>query len=153
MLQEGDSLPVVAPSLLTGIPITSTSSRYSLGMDDWVSPSCSPEPSPLTRKRRIEQREEAGLSSSPPPRRKQLSLAKKSSQRWEFLDECAEGALSKKYVLKNTEATTKWALSNFMDWKSSRNSANPEMKVPDTILQSTDTKLLSKWLSLYAAET
>ena len=82
MLQEGDSLPVVAPSLLTGIPITSTSSRYSLGLDDWIScdPSFSPEPLPLTRKRRIEQREEAGLSSSPPPRSKKLSLAKKSSQ-------------------------------------------------------------------------
>ena len=85
MLQEGDSLPVVAPSLLIGIPITSTSSRYSLGMDDWVSLSFSPEPSPLTRKRRIEQREEAGLSSSPPPSRKKLSLAKKSSQGWEWM--------------------------------------------------------------------
>ncbi|CAI8009510.1 hypothetical protein GBAR_LOCUS6366, partial [Geodia barretti] len=56
---------------------------------------------PLTRKRHVEQRANpgkggSGPSSSPPSKSKHLSLSKKCSHWWEFLDECAEGALAKK---------------------------------------------------------
>ena len=56
----------------------------------------------------------------------------------------------------NTEASTRWALSNFNLWREERNTrfrGDSENQVPADLLKSTDLKLLSKWLSLYAAET
>ena len=135
---------------------------FSLGMEGWTDspPSRSPSrsPTPLTRKRQRKAKGKRGAATpSPKRKRRNLSLPKTpSSHRWVFLDECAAGALEKKYVLKNTESSTKWALSNFMEWKKSRNArfnGEPEKQVPESLLSSTDDKILSKWLSLYAAET
>ena len=51
-------------------------------------------------------------STMPPPESiKLLVLSKKKCHRWEFLDECAEGALAKKVCSKNATASTKWAIS------------------------------------------
>ena len=52
--------------------------------------------------------------------------------------------------------TLGWALSNFLGWKNSCNARfenKLEKKVPESLLSSTDPKILSKWLALYAAET
>ena len=67
-----------------------------------------------------------------------------------------EKALRSKYVLKNTDSSTKWALWNFLGWKHSCNTLfedELEKKVPESLFSSTDPKILSKWLMLYAAET
>ena len=56
----------------------------------------------------------------------------------------------------NTEASTRWALTNFNLWREERNTrfrGDSENQVPADLLKSTDLKLLNKWLSLYAAET
>ena len=56
----------------------------------------------------------------------------------------------------NTEASTRWALSNYNLWREDRNArflGDSENQVPADLLKSTDSKLLNKWLSLYAAET
>ena len=55
----------------------------------------------------------------------------------------------------HTEANTRWALANFSTWQKRRNERFPEDSdehVPSELLKSTDPKLLTKWLSLYAAE-
>ena len=56
----------------------------------------------------------------------------------------------------NTEVSTRWALTNFNLWRDNRNArvrGDSENQVPADLLKSTDSKLLNKWLSLYAAET
>ena len=87
-----------SPQLLAATPLAPSSDLFSLGMEDWThSPPCSLEATPLTRKRRVEQRDGGtGPSSLPQVKSKRLSLSKNSSHRWVFLDECTEGALTKK---------------------------------------------------------
>ena len=112
--------PVVAPSLLTAALAACSSNPFSLRMEDWDD---SPESTPLKRTRHVQQptdSEGAGPSSLPPSKKKWLSLSK-PKQRWEFLDECAQGALTKKLSPKNTNASTKWAMSNFSEWRKSWN--------------------------------
>ena len=56
----------------------------------------------------------------------------------------------------NTEANTRWALANFSAWQKKRKERfpdNSEEHAPSELLKSSDPRLLSKWLSLYAAET
>ena len=77
-------------------------------------------------------------------------------ERWEFIDECKEEKLTKKFVPKNTATSKKWALSNFTSWKQSRNlhfADNVEKQIPDALLESADAASLNKWLALYIAET
>ena len=55
--------------------------------------------------------------------------------------------LSRKYVPKNTAATTKWALSNFNGWKQGRNKHFVGVSgkgVPDDILETTDSVVSCK---------
>ena len=51
---------------------------------------------------------------------------------------------------KNTEYSTKWALKNFNEWRSARNS---DIHVPATLLEDGDAEELNKWLSFHVAET
>ena len=39
-----------------------------------------------------------------------------TAMRFEFVDDAKEEALSKKFVPKNTEKSTQWALSTFFSW-------------------------------------
>jgi len=54
---------------------------------------------------------------------------------------------------KNTEYSTKWALKNFNEWKTERNSSFPDNPVPKSLLEEADAEQLNKWLSYYVAET
>ena len=50
---------------------------------------------------------------------------------------------------------TKWALTNFLAWQTSRNEefdGDQAKQVRSTLLESSDPSILSKWLSLYCAE-
>ena len=50
---------------------------------------------------------------------------------------------------------TKWAVTNFLAWQTSRNKefdGDQAKQVPSTLLKSSDPSVLSKWLSLYCAE-
>ena len=59
--------------------------------------------------------------NDPPAPLKKLKLSlKKPDKRWNFLTEVAESDLQQKYVAKNTFKATKWAHSNFTQWKISR---------------------------------
>ena len=55
----------------------------------------------------------------------------------------------------NTATSTKWAVSNFVAWRDCQNARyhEPEKQVPIGLLQSNNTAVLSKWLSLFVAET
>ena len=57
----------------------------------------------------------------PSAKRRRLSLSLNRPTRFEFLDEAREEALSKKFVPKNTEKSTQWALSTFLTWRDKRN--------------------------------
>ena len=101
----------------------------------------------------------------PVPKKQKLSLSLKKkdkkrvqgeSSRWNFISEEEESSLSTLFVPKNTESSTKWALSNFMQWKMSRNEQfceEREKQVPDDILETACPEILCKWLGLYVAET
>ena len=85
--------------------------------------------------------EEDSVSETPVPKKKRLSLSLKkrsksdaalpcatkengpSSCRWSFLSEVEELGLAKKCVPKNTATMTKWAVTNFLAWQTSRNKA------------------------------
>ena len=83
-----------------------------------------------------------------------LSKRKQCQERFEFLDKAESEALGKKYTPKNTDSSTKWAVATFLSWRDKRNSsfADPESQVPCDLLISTDTELLSKWLTYFVAE-
>lgn len=110
---------------------------------------------------------------SPIPKRKRLSLSLKKHKtesdavsekendpaptfsRFTFLTDEEETSLAKKCVPKNTAAMTKWAVSNFLAWRTCRNEkfqGNEAKQVPSTLFESSDPTLLSNWLSLYCAE-
>ena len=90
----------------------------------------------------------------PSAKRRRLSLSLNCPTRFEFLDEARE-ALSKKFVPKNTEKSTQWALSTVLMWRDKRNECfkeQPEKQVPLDLLGSTDSAAICKWLGLYVAE-
>ena len=65
-------------------------------------------------------------------------------------------SLALKYVPMNASKSTKWALSNFNDWKRCRKERFPDDQrkhVPETILSNGNESDLCKWLGLYVAET
>ena len=101
------------------------------------------EPSPVTTDSSTE-------SEAPAPRKKmKLSVRKEKDKenRWQFVDETKEQALGTKFVQKNTVTSTKWAVSNFVSWSNSRNTRfcnEPDKQVPMNLLESTDSKVLSK---------
>ena len=92
-----------------------------------------------------------------PVKRLKLSLSKKKNQsRWHFLDSEEERMLGDVFQPKNTKESTKWAVKNFKEWSMARNTknqGNPSEQVPDSVLESTEPVVLSRWLSLYLAET
>ena len=80
----------------------------------------------------------------------------KGEERWKFIDKDEDHVLTTKFVPKNIAASTKWALTNFLEWKKSRNDAfitDVDKQVPDDLLQSIDPDELRKWFKLYVAET
>ena len=68
---------------------------------------------------------DAASESGPAKRRKlSLSLNRKepcSTERFVFLDNAKAEALNNRYVPKNTEKSTQWALSTFRSWRDKRN--------------------------------
>ena len=71
------------------------------------------------------------------------------------MDNAREEALSKKFVPKNTEMSTQWALSTFLTWRDKCNERfkeEPDKHIPLDLLGTTDSPTISKWLSLYVAE-
>ena len=78
-----------------------------------------------------------------PSKKLKLSVSRARAQdRWHFISEAQEQALSKKFVPKNKPtASTKWAMSIFTSWKKGRKERfadDPEKQVPDDLLLSDD---------------
>ena len=46
-----------------------------------------------------------------------LSVPKDKESQWQFVDDATEVALSKEFVPKSTATSTKWAVSNFVAWR------------------------------------
>ena len=68
------------------------------------------------------------LESVVPPEPKKVRMGRECSEEDRFgtRGEDELQVLSKSYVPPATEANTKWAISNFNDWKEWRNKQNPE---------------------------
>ena len=62
-------------------------------------------------------------------------------------------SFSKRFVPKNTNSNTAWALRNFECWCDWRSKAYAEDPVPADLLQANDPVALNRWLSLYLIET
>ena len=77
-------------------------------------------------------------------RKLSLSLNRKepcSTERFVFLDNVKAEALNKRYVPKNTEKSTQWALSTFRSWRDKRNDhfrEEADKQVPADLLASSD---------------
>ena len=92
---------------------------------------------------------EVNAHSQPPVRRR---LNTDGPSNWV---EYSPHSVVETFTRSNTEANTRWALANFSAWQKRRKERfpdNSEEHVPTELLKSSDSKLLSKWLSLYAAE-
>ena len=105
-----------------------------------------------------------------PPLTESLPTVDKT-ERFKFTTEESLAEFAEGVVPLSTSRSTKWALKNFSEWMEQRNSRYliylislniplslnffryPEEPVPDTILESSDPKLLNKHLSRYAVET
>ena len=143
MAKRSASAVVISPSLLANIPKRSREchEQFRLGMGEWTESS-------------EESSTENEAAAPKAPKKLRLSLQKRHKQvaekdkenRWQFVDEAEEAALGKKFVPKNTATSTKWAVSNFVAWRDSRNARypEPEKQVPVDLLQSTDTAVLGK---------
>ena len=74
---------------------------------------------------------ESDCEESHPPLKKKLKLSlskkgkckakKENSDRFKFFSNARLETLGKKFVPKNTESSSKWALSNFLSWMDNRN--------------------------------
>ena len=74
----------------------------------------------------------------------------KPVERFQFVDSAKSEAVSKKFVPKNTEKITQWALSTFLsrhEWRNARFAEESENLVPWDVLVLTDPDILSKWLT------
>ena len=94
------------------------------------------------------------MPSQKPAKKLKLSNKEPTGERWHFISDDEEEDFSKKFVPKNTAASTKWALANFNVWRQSGNKHFLEKQVPGNFLEGTnDPAALSKWLTLYVSET
>ena len=87
-------------------------------------------------------------------RPKAFSLKEKDKpvERFQFVDSAKSEALSKKFVPKNTEKGTQWALSAFLSWRERRNARfveESENLVPWDLLALTDPDILSKMADIF----
>ena len=108
----------------------------------------------------------ANKENEPPQKKKRrLSLSQKKSNDeveknigswWNFIREEEQSSLATNFVPKNTASSTKWALSNFMEWKASLNETfceDTEKQVPDDILETSSPEVICMWFGLYVDET
>ena len=73
--------------------------------------------------------------------------------RFDFTTEREIDNLSVAKPPKTTAYSTSWALRNYEAWQTTRNSAHPELPVPDNLLTSGSEEDLNHWLSFYIVET
>ena len=101
---------IISESLLAKIPEKHSKEahkRFNLGLGDWTESSSKEETEKENQAWKLK-----------------LTLNKKGkgeqSSRWHFVDD-EEDSLSIKFVPKNTATSTKWAVTNFENWRKCRN--------------------------------
>ncbi len=95
----------------------------------------------------------AAFAQEPPAVAPETTNGSASERFKYFVSDEQLSELSKGYTPKNTEASTKWALKNFLEWTKARNVQFPSQLVPTDILSSSDPATLNMWLSRFAVET
>ena len=92
---------------------------------------------------------------SPLRNKRKLSLSTKKNQK-RFSETTFEEVeeMAKRKVPKNTEKTSKWAITNLKEWFDDYNTRNPEKKCPGDFLTADCPKeIICKWLRVYVNET
>ena len=82
-------------------------------------------------------------------KRRKLALSLNKKSRFQHIDDNEMASICKGYVPPNTEKNTRWSLSVFREWKSSR---TDNKKCPDDILEQADSATLNFWLPRFVAE-
>ena len=157
-MSKSGSSSVISPSLLANIPKKRSSEvheRFRLGMGEWTE--SSDESSSESEAAEAPVRKSLKLDRTCERKQfKEKAVEKNKENRWSFVDETREEALGKKFVCRNTFTSTKWEVFNYVAWRDACNArfaSEPDKRVPEDLLKSTNAVALCKWLSLYVAET
>ena len=92
----------------------------------------------------------------PPTKKAKVSLSLKKSRKPRFqpVSEDKLKGMTVPYVPKNTEQSSKWAMTNFREWFDSYNERNAENTCPEEVLSpSCRSDVLCKWLCVFVTET
>ena len=160
---------VVSPSLLENVTIKPTSSRFSLGMEEFIDEYMNTMEANFHRGDNklgaLRDNASTSLSSLRPlatsqhtrqnatiePHPRELETPpKKQRVHFQKLSDAEIQVLAKPMVPKNTQTSTKWALDNFHAWLSHQNSTSEcdLDKCPETLLDDMDPAQLNKWLGI-----
>ena len=83
-----------------------------------------------------------------------MASKEKGKQRFAQVSDENIKKLTEKYVVANTQRSTRWAVNNFEEWRRARNARSGSNDIcPEDLLQQADTAELNKWLTRYVAET
>ena len=90
-----------------------------------------------------------------PSKKPRLSLSlQRKSKRFSSSTAQEHAEMSKQKVPKNTEKTSKWAMTNMTEWLNDYNTRNTDAKCPDEFLTPSCLKEnLCKWLCVFVNET
>ena len=76
----------------------------------------------------------------------------KDAGRFSYIEDSKVQQLSRSFTPKKTETNTKWAFTNFQEWKAWRNTTHPDDPVTANFVDASVDEL-DKWLARYVAET
>ena len=92
-----------------------------------------------------------------PSKKRRISLSlkgKSKDSRFTSVSEEELTVMAKKQMSKNTEKSSKWAITNLLEWYTDYNERNKDNTCPEEVITSNCSKeLLNKWLCVYINET
>ena len=153
---ESSEDTAISASVLESIQVGPVSSRFNIGMDEWIlnsDPSSSAFPGSNDRKRSaanqphpISCKKQAGNEIQPClPIPKTIRFCTASKEHL--------ATLAKPFVPKRTEDATQWAVKYFTTWMKQRNSQEDLDQCPEDLLLNMVPKQLNHWLSAFIVET
>ena len=98
------------------------------------------------------ERENVPPSTEPPKKKKRLLLTLKS--RFKSVADDKLEKMKKLFVPKNTEQSSKWALTNLQEWYEDYNGRNSDSKCPGEVVTAfCSPDVLAKWMCVFMTET
>lgn len=89
-----------------------------------------------------------------PTKKRKLSLSLKNHDRFKAITDEKLDTMSKPQVPKNTEKSSRWAMTNLREWYDDYNDRNSSAKCPEELLSPEASKeVLNTWLCVFITET